>query len=140
MLQPNEQLYAEARVKGLNPEMSAIAAGYPHLDAFVISIELEKNLLVQKYIAENVAVEFEKTQILAKIDPLEFLEARLGDISLDMDTRIKVATQLLPYKHKKVAPTSKPNKREEDEAKLKNAEQGDFGASRPPRGSLKVVS
>lgn len=141
MLQPTELLYAEARVKGLGPEMAAIAAGYAHCEALSVSEELEKNHLIQKFIAENVAVVVSSKEIASKIDPLEFLEAKLQDDQLDIDTRIKIAHQLLPYKHKKVAnPPSKQTKKEVTEERLKEAEGGNFGAARPPRTVLRAIN
>lgn len=139
MLTPNEKIYALAKVKGLSSEMAAVAAGCDPLIAIAVGRSFDQNVEIQNFIAERLK-DIVGNPEDKNLDPLVFLQQQLNDSTLDKEMRIKIAVQLLPYKHKKVVtPAARKSKTEEAREKLENAETGAFGAAPPPKGNLRAV-
>lgn len=139
MLSPNELLYAQARVKGLNKEMAAIAAGFEYEFASKHGGDLEENEEIREYIKRYIAVKISEYQIIDKLDPKEYLESILNDKDVDKKTKIAVAYKLLPFTQKKerTPAAAKKTKREEQEEALQKTEKGQFGQSQPPLRAVK---
>lgn len=135
MLNPIQELYAQARVKGLSKEMAAIAAGFDYDFATMHGETLEANEEIREYLKRYIARKISDFEIVDRLDPKEYLETLLNLPTTDPEVKINIAFKLLPYTQKKERATPagpKKTKKEQQEEALVKTEQGQFGQGKAP--------
>lgn len=155
MLNPTDEKFLQATLRGATPKEAAIAAGLSEKSARVAGARLRK----KKCIIEALAVigiatpgastagptvthsepepEEEPIDDLPKTeDSLEFLEAVVANPRIPLGRRIEAAKTLLPFQHAKIGEKGKKATKAEGAANAA-AEGNKFGARAAP--ALKAV-
>jgi phage terminase small subunit len=155
MLNPTDEKFLQATLRGATPEEAAIAAGLSEKTARVAGARLRK----KKCIVEALAVigistpgapaagpavthsesepEEEPIDDLPKTeDSLEFLEAVVANPRIPLGRRMEAAKTLLPFQHAKIGEKGKKATKAEGAANAA-AEGNKFGARSAP--ALKAV-
>jgi phage terminase small subunit len=156
MLNPTDEKFLQATLRGATPEEAAIAAGLSEKTARVAGARLRK----KKCIVEALAVigiatpgapaavattthsepepeEVADIGLPQTEDSLEFLEAVVANPNIPLGRRLEAAKTLLPFQHAKIGEKGKKATKA-DGAAAAAAEGNKFGA-RPAPAALKAV-
>lgn len=155
MLNPTDEKFVAAIVRGLNQTEAAVAAGLSEKSAQAAGARLRKKKSVVDALAAigfstpgapitiptSKAPEPEPEEV-ADIglpqteDSLEFLEAVVANPNIPLGRRLEAAKTLLPFQHAKIG--EKGKKETKADGAKEASQQGDaYGTRRPP--SLKAV-
>lgn len=156
MLNPTDEKFLAATLRGATPEEAAIAAGLSEKTARVAGARLRKKPAIVEALAaigiatpgapvarQNVphgAPESEEEPVddlPATTDSLEFLEAVQANPRIPLGRRMEAAKVLLPFQHAKIGEKGKKATKAESAANAA-AEGGKFGARAAP-AQLKAV-
>lgn len=155
MLNPTDEKFLAATLRGATPEEAAIAAGLSEKTARVAGARLRKKpAIVEALVAIGIATpgapaagpkvshsepepEEEPIDDLPKTeDSLEFLEAIVANPRIPLGRRMEAAKTLLPFQHAKIGEKGKKQTKT-DGAKELAGEGNKFGARAAP--ALKAV-
>lgn len=151
MLNPTDEKFLAATLRGATPEEAAIAAGLSEKTARVAGARLRKKpAIVDALAAIGIATpgapttgpkvthsepepEEEPIDDLPKTeDSLEFLEAVVANPRIPLGRRMEAAKTLLPFQHAKIGESGKKKTKQEGAKEL--AEEGNtFGARKAPK-------
>lgn len=151
MLNPTDEKFVAAIVRGLNQTEAAIAAGLSEKSAQAAGARLRKKKSVVDALAaigfstpgapitipaskaQDPEAEEEPIDDLPKTeDSLEFLEAVVANPRIPLGRRMEAAKTLLPFQHAKIGESGKKKTKQEGAKEL--AEEGNtFGARKAPK-------
>lgn len=156
MLNPTDEKFLAATLRGATPEEAAIAAGLSEKTARVAGARLRKKpaivealvaigistpgapITIQTSKAQDPEAEEEPIDDLPKTeDSLEFLEAVVANPRIPLGRRMEAAKTLLPFQHAKIG--EKGKKETKADGAKQTAGGGDVYATRKPP-SLKAVN
>lgn len=156
MLNPTDEKFLAATLRGATPEEAAIAAGLSEKTARVAGARLRKKpAIVEALAAIGIATpgapvagqnaphgapepeEEPVDDLPATTDALEFLEAVQANPRIPLGRRMEAAKVLLPFQHAKIGEKGKKATKAESAANAA-AEGGKFGARAAP-AQLKAV-
>lgn len=156
MLNPTDEKFLQATLRGATPEEAAIAAGLSEKTARVAGARLRKKKCIVEALAaigfstpgapitiptgkaQDPEDEEEPIDDLPKTeDSLEFLEAVVANPRIPLGRRMEAAKTLLPFQHAKIGEKGKKATKAEGAANAA-AEGNKFGARAAP-ATLKAV-
>lgn len=150
MLNPTDQKFVEATLRGATPEEAAIAAGLSAKTARVAGARLRKKKSVVDALAvvgfstpglplpghhDTARLPDEQDSPIDDLpktsDSLEFLEAVVANPNVKLAQRMEAAKTLLPFQHGKIG--EKGKKETLNDAARGATTQGKFAAASPPK-------
>lgn len=155
MLNPTDEKFLQATLRGATPKEAAIAAGLSEKSARVAGARMRKKKVIVDALSvigiatpgvptdgpqvthgESEAEEVVDIGLPQTEDSLEFLEAVVANPSIPLGRRLEAAKTLLPFQHAKIGEKGKKATKAEGAANAA-AEGNKFGARAAP--ALKAV-